>query len=105
MTPWRGRDECGAVLVEFALVLPVLLILLYGIVTTGTVYEQKISITAAAREGARYGASLAEDQVFAGTMTWATAVQQVVISRAVGDLGVSGATVCVSLVEGTSPNV
>ena len=75
--------------------------LIFGILTGGAAYEQKIAITQAAREGARYGASLALNQAFTSG-TWASNTQQLVIDRASGDLGVSGATVCVSLVEGSS---
>lgn len=47
-----NRDR-GAAMVEFALVLPILLLLVFGIVEFGRVYNIETSITAAAREGAR----------------------------------------------------
>jgi Flp pilus assembly protein TadG len=40
-------------MVEFALVLPILLLLLVGIVEFGRVYNAQVSIQGAAREGAR----------------------------------------------------
>lgn len=43
-------------MVEFALVLPVLLLLVFGIIEFGIVYNAKITITNAAREGARKAA-------------------------------------------------
>jgi Flp pilus assembly protein TadG len=43
----------GAVAVEFALVLPVLLLALVGIVEFGRVFNAQIVLTNAAREGAR----------------------------------------------------
>jgi Flp pilus assembly protein TadG len=49
----RTRDERGAVMVEFAIILPVLLLLLVGIVEFGRAYNTQVSIQAAAREGAR----------------------------------------------------
>ncbi|HET8614524.1 MAG TPA: TadE/TadG family type IV pilus assembly protein [Actinomycetales bacterium] len=50
----RGTDpHAGAVAVEFALVLPVLLMLVFGIIDFGRAYNAKISLTQAAREGAR----------------------------------------------------
>ena len=54
-TPTHGRrsGERGAAAVEFALVCPLLLMLLIGMVEFGRGYSAKISITAAAREGAR----------------------------------------------------
>lgn len=43
---------------EFALVLPVFMMLLLGMFTGGLTYSRKLSIAQAAREGARYGATL-----------------------------------------------
>ncbi|HEX6235571.1 MAG TPA: TadE family protein [Acidimicrobiales bacterium] len=47
------REERGAVLVEFALILPVLLMLLVGIIEFGRAYNTTVSMQSAAREGAR----------------------------------------------------
>jgi Flp pilus assembly protein TadG len=50
-----GRlDESGVALVEFALVLPVLLLMLVGMVDFGKVYNYWIDETHLANEGARY---------------------------------------------------
>lgn len=46
-------SERGAVAVEFALILPILVALLLGIMEFGRAYNAQISVTAAAREGAR----------------------------------------------------
>jgi Flp pilus assembly pilin Flp len=46
-------DERGAVAVEFALVLPLLLTLVFGIVQFGLALNTKLTLTHAAREGAR----------------------------------------------------
>ena len=51
----RLRRQEGSNLVEFALVLPLLLILVMGIVEVGLVIYDKAVITNAAREGARAG--------------------------------------------------
>jgi Flp pilus assembly protein TadG len=51
--PPAGRRDRGAVIVEFALVLPLLLILLIGIVEFGRAYNTQIALQGAAREGAR----------------------------------------------------
>lgn len=53
----RLRDVEGAQLLEFALALPILLILLTGILDFGTAYNMKQKLNNAAREGARLGAS------------------------------------------------
>lgn len=47
-------DERGQSLVEMALVLPLLLLLLVGIIDFGRAFNNYIIITNAAREGARY---------------------------------------------------
>jgi Flp pilus assembly protein TadG len=47
------RPERGAAAVEFALILPVLLLILLGIIEFGRVYNAQMQLTAAARDGAR----------------------------------------------------
>lgn len=53
----RACRERGAVAVEFALVLPLLVMLLLGITTAGLSYSRAIGLTNAVREGARFGAT------------------------------------------------
>lgn len=48
-----GRAERGAAAVEFALVLIPLVILLLGIIEFGYIFNQQLTVTNAAREGAR----------------------------------------------------
>jgi Flp pilus assembly protein TadG len=52
----RLRSEAGAELVEFALVLPLLLLVLGGIVDFGMLLQRQQVVTNAAREGARLAA-------------------------------------------------
>lgn len=52
----RAHEEDGASTVEFALVLPLLLMLLFGIFEFGRVYSQYQVYQGAAREGARFAA-------------------------------------------------
>jgi len=49
----RIHAEDGAAAVEFALVLPVLILLVFGIVEFGLVFNRWLSVTHAAREGVR----------------------------------------------------
>ena len=51
-----GSSERGAVAVEFALILPLLVMLVFGIVDFGRAYNAQITLTQAAREGARMAA-------------------------------------------------
>ncbi|WP_309050701.1 TadE/TadG family type IV pilus assembly protein [Streptomyces sp.] len=50
----RWHSERGAAAVEFALVLPMLLFIMLGIIEFGRAYNTQISLTHAARETARY---------------------------------------------------
>lgn len=61
------RREEGQGLVEFALVLPILITILCGIIDFGWIYSQKYTVEHAAFEGARYatvcGDAVATDDV------------------------------------------
>ncbi|MGH3738570.1 MAG: TadE family protein [Micromonosporaceae bacterium] len=48
----RSRDR-GAAAVEFALLLPILLIIVFGIIDFGRMLNAQVTLTEAAREGAR----------------------------------------------------
>ena len=50
----RIRGERGASAVEFALVLPILMVVVLGIANLGFVFAQQISLNNSARQGARY---------------------------------------------------
>lgn len=50
------KNEKGAAAVEFALVLPLLVIIVFGIFEFGIAYNNWIALTHAAREGARLAA-------------------------------------------------
>jgi Flp pilus assembly protein TadG len=62
------RGDRGASLVEFALVVPLLTLFVFGIVQFGLAYDMKQSINSAAREGARMAAIPDEDNVTYGTI-------------------------------------
>ncbi len=51
----RIRSESGASAVEFALLLPVLMMILFGIIEFGIALYQQAVLTNASREGARAG--------------------------------------------------
>jgi Flp pilus assembly protein TadG len=50
------RDEQGQTMAEFAVVLPILVVLLFGIVQLGIVFNNYVTLTDAARAGARAAA-------------------------------------------------
>lgn len=95
----RSRRARGAALVEFALVLPLLMTMLLGIVSSGSAYNRKLQMSHATREGARYGATAVPTQTWTSG-TWASNVRDLVVQRSAGDL--TNANVCVSLVVNTS---
>ena len=81
----RERSERGAVAVEFALLAPVLMLLLFGIMEFGRAYNVQISLSNAAREGVRVmaisnDARAARDAVRSalGTLTPALADDKIV---------------------------
>ena len=49
----HGRADAGAAALEFALVLPVLLALVFGMIEFGFAFQAQLAIVHAAREGAR----------------------------------------------------
>jgi Flp pilus assembly protein TadG len=50
----RRKNETGAAAVEFALILPVLLLILIGVIEFSLAFNAQLSLNQAAREGARY---------------------------------------------------
>lgn len=59
--PFRRKNEQGATLIEAAIVLLPLMIVMFGIVEYGFVYKNSLTLSHAARSGARIASSLPED--------------------------------------------
>jgi Flp pilus assembly protein TadG len=76
--PKTPRDR-GAAAVEFALLLPLLMLLVFGIVDFGRALNAQITLTQAAREGARM-AALGEPNVVGGTQAAATGLNPVTVT-------------------------
>lgn len=55
-TAARGSDDAGVVAVEFALVVPLLIVLLFTIILGGSVWLDQMQLQSAARNAARVGA-------------------------------------------------
>lgn len=94
-----GRGSRGAALIEFALILPLLLMLLVGIVSAGVAYNHQLGLTHAAREAGRYGATLPVTN-FGSLNQWLDEVAARAVDEATGSLGagVDGHFVCVAYV-------
>jgi Flp pilus assembly protein TadG len=71
----RFRSDTGAVAVEFAIVLIPLMLILLGVIDFGRIYTQQISLTAAARQGARVMALQTDGNATADQALAVTAVQ------------------------------
>jgi Flp pilus assembly protein TadG len=72
----RASRDRGAAAVEFALLLPLLLFLVFGIIDFGRALNAQITLTQAAREGARL-AALGSPNVVSGTQAAATGLSPV----------------------------
>lgn len=85
-----ARRRRGGAAIEFALVLPVLLALIFGIIEYGWIFFQQANILSAAREGARLGVTVAQD---ASPNPGATAVTRVQSVLATYGIDAASATI------------
>jgi len=85
----RSRDERGQTLVEFALVLPLLALLLFGIIQFGIVFNNYIDLTDAVRAGARKAAVSRQASDPVGTTKTA-------VVNSAGDIAVDPAKITVT---------
>ena len=95
-----NRDESGQTMAEFAIVLPVLVVLLFGIIQFGILFNNFVTLTDAARAGAREGAVSRNDANPIGAAT--TAVRNSAADLNQTNLGV---TVNSTWVAGTDVTV
>jgi Flp pilus assembly protein TadG len=72
-------SDRGAAAVEFALLLPVLLLIVFGIIDFGRALNAQVTITQAAREGSRLDA-LGQPNVVSRTQAAATGLSGVVVA-------------------------
>lgn len=75
----EGVRERGAVAVEFALLLPLLLLIIFGLIDFGRALNAQITLTQAAREGARLDA-LNEPNLVSRTKAAATGLSKVTVN-------------------------
>ncbi len=98
---FRPAEERGAVAVEFALVLPLLMALLVGIMTAGLGYNRILGVADGVHEGARFGATTVS------TGSWGPKVQQQTIDLTALNLPgkppvVTPSLVCTQLISAPS---
>ena len=98
-----GRhDDEGLAAVEFALVLPVLVVLLFGIVVTGLVFIGRMQVQAAAREGARAAAMVAGGGCTAARSQLSNFDPSAITCTEVRDCASTGSRVEVTVIETVS---
>lgn len=90
------RRERGAVAVEFALILPLLLMLVFGVISFGFVLAQKATLSSAVRDGARYGSV----NLYAGDHSCSTVIARA--RAAASTIGMSGNDVTFTVKRGTT---
>ena len=106
------RSERGAELIEFALTLPLLLLLVLGIIEFGFLFQEYEVVTNAAREGARIGSLIpsagyttneakvrAQDYLTAGGLKIAQALP--VPTVALSQVAITGTGKCIQVVTST----
>jgi len=109
----RAHGERGAAMVELVIILPVLLLIVFGAISAALSYEHKSEIVQAVRDGARYGATLPLGQcdtvANCNNLNWAQLVQYVTAQRSNGTLSTDSTTIqtqiCVALVSTTAGTV
>src|SRR5712691_10515823 len=84
-----GSADRGAAAVEFALLLPILLLIVFGIIDFGRAYNAQVTLTQAAREGVRL-AALSQPGVVARTQGAAAPLSGVGVSVTACPAGSTG---------------
>lgn len=75
----RNGDDAGAAAVEFAILLPLFLMLVFGMISGGFTFERWINVTQAARETSRFAATY---PIAASTDPWFAQVSTVAAENA-----------------------
>jgi len=88
----RNHDQAGASAVEFALVAPIFIILVFGVISFGIVFAQNLALGNGAREAAR--SAVVENRTCGQIRTTAT--------DAANSIAMQGADVTVSIKRGQS---
>lgn len=96
----RAEGDRGAVLVEFAFVLPILAMLLFGLLSAGMAWNQNLALASGVRAGGRYGATLPTSN-YTSMDDYLDAIAQRVVASSEGNLAtsVAGRSICVAYVH------
>jgi len=94
------RESRGAALLELAIALPLVVMLVVGMVSAAIAYNHQLSLSHAAREGARFGATLPTSN-YPLMDDWLDTVAAATVGDAAGTLGAgaAGRLVCVAFVH------
>ena len=94
--PSSRSTESGAAAVEFALLASLLFMLIFGSISAGISFSRSNALQTAAREGARFAATLPGE----GGGAWFTDVIAATQGAALGELanGIPGRTICVAYI-------
>ncbi len=95
------HQESGASIVEFALLTPLVFMLVFGMLTGGLAWNSKQNLTHAARDAARHAATLPTQATMSG---WLDNVAQRAMESANGELeeSIPGQRVCVAYIGSTT---
>lgn len=96
----RASGDRGAVLVEFAFVLPILAMLLFGLISAGMAWNTNLALASGVRAGGRYAATLPTSN-YSSMDDYLDAVEQRVVDSSEGAIAtsVSGRVICVAYVH------
>jgi Flp pilus assembly protein TadG len=96
-----ATGDRGAVVVEFALVMPILAMLLFGMLSAGLAWNQSLAMAQGARVAGRYAATLPTKN-YASMDAYLDAVASRVVTASEGaiDSTVTGRVVCVAYASG-----
>lgn len=101
-TEKRRADERGAALVEFAFILPIFVVLIFGMITGGIALSQQNSVKNAVRETTRFGAIVANfPETGDPHPSELGDLYDQVVNAATGDLdvGTDGREICVAMID------
>lgn len=101
----QGRGDRGVAVVEFALVLPVLMMLLLGMISGGTAWNQSQSLGSGVRVAGRYAATLPIPATSLEMDAWLDSIAARAVSASEGEFGVdvAGRFTCVAFVDPAGP--